>query len=203
MDNFNNPENNTPNFQGGASFGNVTPNAPQDIAPVYNAPQDTAPVYGAPSGENTQTNTYSGNFTGATAEWQATHQTTTNGNDIYGAPYANQFATPASSYQAVTAPKKDKTGIAFAIISLVCGILGLICCCLLGIWSLIITIPGLVLGIVSLIKKFAGKGMAIAGVICSGLAIVLAIVLAIFSALGLSYLNDYMDDLGYSYDYNY
>ena len=171
--------------------------APQDTAPVYTAPQDTAPVYTAPQ---------AGTFTGDTAAWQANNQTQQNTyetQNAYGSPYAGQYNSAANSYAAATpAPKKDKKGIALSIVALVLGILGLICCCLLGGWSMIISIPGVVCGIIALVKKCAGKGMAIAGVICSGLSIVLAIVMIILSAIGVSYLNDYMDDYSYSYDFD-
>ena len=225
MDNFTNPENNTQNTTGNTysydymnnttttSDMNVAANtapvytAPQDTAPVYTAPQDTAPVYTAPQDTApVYTASQTGTFTGETAAWQANNQTQQNTytQNAYGSPYAGQYNTAASGYAAapVSSPKKDNKGIALSIVALVLGILGLICCCLLGGWSLILAIPGVVCGIIALVKKFAGKGMAIAGVICSGLSVVLAIVMIILSAIGVSYLNDYVDDYSYSYDYD-
>ncbi|MBO7686660.1 MAG: DUF4190 domain-containing protein [Kiritimatiellae bacterium] len=64
------------------------------------------------------------------------------------------------------------------IASLVLGIVGLVFSCIpcLVLWSLLLTIPGLILGIVGMSqakKTGKGKGPAIGGLICSiiGLAI--------------------------------
>ncbi len=63
------------------------------------------------------------------------------------------------------APESGKTGLAIA--SLVMGILGIVlCCCGFGF----IAAPlGLIFGIISLVKKRGGKGMAITGIILSAL----------------------------------
>ena len=61
-----------------------------------------------------------------------------------------------------------------AVGSLVCGIIGLV-----GFWSVIpsfiIAIVGIILGIVNIAKKNPQKGMAIAGIIISVLALILSI----------------------------
>ena len=217
--NFTNPENNTQNTMGGNTYSydymnNTTTNdmnaaaqpTPADTYAGTTYTQEPTPVYTQePTPAYTQPQP--GTFTGETAAWQANNQAQQNAYNAqpnYNAQYTNQYGNPAGAYNA--APQKNNKGIAFAIISLVLGILGLLCCCLLGGWALILAIPGVVLGIISLVKKFAGKGMAIAGVICSGLAIVLSIVMIILSAIGLNALSeysDYYDDYSYSSYYDY
>ena len=71
-------------------------------------------------------------------------------------------------------------GQGLAIASLVLGILSLVCCCTVYP-SLIMGIVSFVLSLVVLIQKKPGKGMAIAGLICSGIAIVFLIIILIFS----------------------
>lgn len=71
--------------------------------------------------------------------------------------------------QYYSTPKAEGNGnIGFAIASMVCGILSLICCCF-GFFSLILAIAAIVLGIVSLNSKYDGKGMAIAGIVTGGI----------------------------------
>ena len=81
------------------------------------------------------------------------------------------------SYNAVENPSK-----AFAITSLVLGIVSIpfICCTWIG---LIIGIAGLVFGILSITRKENAKGMAIAGIVCSSIAIVVIVIILIIAAL--------------------
>jgi hypothetical protein len=71
-------------------------------------------------------------------------------------------------------PLKEEKGLSVA--SMVLGIIGIVfsCCFYLTIPA---AITGLILGIVSLVKKKGGKGMAVAGVIMCGLSIVLGIII--------------------------
>ena len=69
----------------------------------------------------------------------------------------------------------------FAIISLVCGIVSLLCSCC-GWLSIILGVAAVVLGILSINKQENAKGMAIAGIICGGVGIVIAIVIIIMGA---------------------
>lgn len=71
--------------------------------------------------------------------------------------------------------------IGVSIASLVCGILSLICCCVYTV-SWIVAIAAIVLGIIALVKKFEGRGMAIAGIATGSVAIVLIILLVILAA---------------------
>ncbi len=78
----------------------------------------------------------------------------------------------------------------FAIASLVLGILSLVLCCLYG--GLLFGIPGLILGIVSLVKHESKMGMAIAGIITSafglvyGIMMLMAIVMTFQFGMGIS-----------------
>lgn len=66
----------------------------------------------------------------------------------------------------------------FAIAGLVLGILSLVCCC---IWYIsgILAILGLVFSIIVLVKNMPGRGMAIAGAICSGIGLLIAVFMLI------------------------
>ena len=93
------------------------------------------------------------------------------------------MSTPASQpqYGGYTPPQQDKKGMAIA--SLVLGILALVGCLIpvLNIVSIILGIIAIILGIVALraIKqgRAGGKGMAIAGIVLSILAILGAILI--------------------------
>ena len=67
-----------------------------------------------------------------------------------------------------TTPKAKQGPIGFSIASLVCGILGLLCCCC-GFFGAILSLAGVALGIVAITEKCEGQGMAIAGIVCGGL----------------------------------
>ncbi len=67
----------------------------------------------------------------------------------------------------------------FAIAGLVCGILSIVCCCAWYI-SGILGILGLVFSIMVLTKNLPGRSLAIAGVICAGIGVVLAVVMLVF-----------------------
>lgn len=71
-------------------------------------------------------------------------------------------------------PQQGSQG--FAIAGMVLGIISLVCCCS-GYIALVLGVIGMVLSIVSLVQKRPGKGMAIAGIVCSAIAIVLIVVL--------------------------
>ena len=66
----------------------------------------------------------------------------------------------------------------FAIAGLVLGILSLVCCCFWYV-SGIFAILGLIFSIIVLAKNKPGRGMAIAGAICSGIGLVMAVFMAI------------------------
>ena len=71
----------------------------------------------------------------------------------------------------------NKGGNALAIVSLVCGILAVVCCCIpFAYWLCTpLGIAAIVCGIIGL-KKGQTKGMCIAGIVCGGLGCVLFVV---------------------------
>lgn len=87
------------------------------------------------------------------------------------------------------AEKQSGGNIGFAIASLVCGIISLLCCCL-GLFSAVLAIAAIVLGIITLCFKYDGKGMAIAGIATGGVAIMIVIASLIIS--GTSIYNDFL-----------
>lgn len=88
-------------------------------------------------------------------------------------PYIATGASPSGTLSA--GPK----GLGISIAGMVCGILS-VTACIFMIFNFILVIPGLVFSIISLTKKYDGKGMAIAGVICSACGAVLSIFFMIF-----------------------
>lgn len=88
----------------------------------------------------------------------------------------------AVEYQAGGLPGAPKV---FAIISLVCGILSVLCSCC-GRWTLMVAVAAVVLGIISLVKHESGKGMAIAGIACGGVGLIVCIVVIVVGAAALS-----------------
>ena len=150
---------------------------------------------------NTQNtvDTYSqpGALTGESANWQSSNQTSQDA--VYTDTYANDFVDPSVGY---TAEPEKKPMIGIAITSLVLGILSIIFCCLGLGW--ITAIPGVIFGIIAIAKKYAGKGCAIAGIICSSIAIVSAIVSLIitiaFGASMPSFIEGFEDGFSSTYD---
>lgn len=71
-----------------------------------------------------------------------------------------------------------------SVAALVCGILGLLLFWFPGV-DIGLCLAGLICGIVSLVKGFGGKGLAIAGLILSVLASILTLIFFYFFALGM------------------
>lgn len=102
-----------------------------------------------------------------------------NGNDSKAEEY-NENDIYGSQMNSVD----DKSNnLVLAIISLVCGILSILCCCF-GYLGLIFSLVAVALGIISLCLKHGGKGLAIAGIVCGGVGLALSIF--IVAAIGLS-----------------
>ncbi len=99
----------------------------------------------------------------------------------------NTGYTQQQTYQTYATEPKGK---AFAIVSMVCGIVSLflICCSWFG---LIVAITAIVFGILSIVKQESGKGMAIAGIICAAIsAIVIIGLLIMVASLGITSSSD-------------
>ena len=62
-----------------------------------------------------------------------------------------------------------------SVASLILGILSMLCCCIGFPFAII----GIILAIVSLVKHKGGKGLAIAGLITSGITMIISVITAI------------------------
>lgn len=84
---------------------------------------------------------------------------------------------PQQNYQ-YNGPNYTQPSSGFGIASMVCGILALITCCL---WCTCIplAVVSIVLGILQ-IQKGNAKGMAIAGIVCSSIGLILFIILTVW-----------------------
>lgn len=163
-------------------------------APVQEQKQDTEPLTGDVVSNDTQ----------------STYTYTTQSAQTY--------------YSVPEEPKKEGGYIGVAIASLVCGILSLLCCpfaccgSCCGGPNVLLAIASIVLGIIALVKAFDGKGMAIAGLVCGGIALVFMIFALALPAsftrglmtgiLGEEYnigdvdqFNNLMDDFGVYYNF--
>ena len=120
-----------------------------------------------------------GTFTGATAQWQ-----TNNAQEelpTYTESFGNAYSYEAPVYE--TTAKEPKKLIGLSIASMILGILSIVCC---SFWYIsgLFALVGLVLGVISMVKKCSGKGMAIAGIICSVLGMLISIVMIIIVIAG-------------------
>ena len=122
---------------------------------------------------------------------------------------AESQATYSESYyeQSVEPVNEPEQPKGMAIGSMVCGILSLVCCCF-DYLSVILAIVALVLGIIVLVKKQGGKGMAIAGIVCGGIGFIFGIssiiiglvmkdqIMDYLSSMGINDFDDYMNFIG-------
>ncbi len=98
------------------------------------------------------------------------------------APDSSMGGQPIGGYPyGPPVPPQPQESPAFAVAGMVCGIISLVCCCT-GYLALIVGIGGLVLSIVSLVQKKPGKEMAIVGIVCSSIAIVMLIFLIVLAS---------------------
>lgn len=88
----------------------------------------------------------------------------------------------------VSNPEQPQGGQGLAVASMVLGILAILFLCCVPYVSFVLAIVSIILGGVAISKKTAGKGMAIAGIVCSVIAIVLGIVVIVVGFGALSYL---------------
>lgn len=123
------------------------------------------------------------------------------GQQVYGEPtpsysgstqnanYQNSGQNMNQGYGAPQPSNMDGGSTGFAIASMILGIVAiLMMCCVPSFWlKTIVAVLGLVFGIISLQNKNnAGRGMAIAGIICSGIAMVVYVIGLVFGTLALS-----------------
>lgn len=106
----------------------------------------------------------------------------------------------SSSFETYTseADPDEQTAKVLAIVSLVAGILSLICCCASCI-EIPFGIIAVVCGIISIKKSPSSKGMAIAGIACGGVGIVVCVLLIVF-AQALGAIGDLVNVQGIDFD---
>ena len=75
---------------------------------------------------------------------------------------------------------EPEDGPGFAIAGMICGILSLLCCCVWYI-GLVLGIVGMVLSIISIRQHKPGKGMAIAGIVCSAIGLGIGLFMGIIN----------------------
>lgn len=76
----------------------------------------------------------------------------------------------------------EQKSVGLAVASMVCGIVGLVLSCCVPYLPLVLGIVGLVLGAISLRKQAGGKGMAIAGLVCSIITLIPAVLLLVLGS---------------------
>ena len=81
--------------------------------------------------------------------------------------------TQQNLYQMQSQSTEEACG--FAIAGMVLGILSIVCCCAWYI-SVIMAILGLIFSILTIVQHRPGRSLAIAGIICSSIGIVIALV---------------------------
>lgn len=118
----------------------------------------------------------------------------------YQTPMQDQYGQPAGMpqgdpYNQVPGGDAPQGGAGLAIASMVLGICAVVLGCCIGWLGLVLGLVGLILGGVSLSKKTPGKGMAIAGLVLSIIAVAFAVIGMIAGAALLSSLQDLADSM--------
>lgn len=171
----------TPQYQGGSgSYG-------EPMQPGYNQQQSNynqQQNYQQQSGYNQQPRNQQ--QSGYNQQQGYQQQSGYNQQQNYQQPYGEQnqytqnsgYAEPVFQQESHSTVSAESGG--FGIASMICGIIALLTCCL---WCLCIplAVVSIVLGILQL-QKGTAKGMAIAGIVCSGIALVLLIILTVWGS---------------------
>lgn len=97
-----------------------------------------------------------------------------NSNTYNSDPVYSYSSNQNQYYSAEDTGKVTGGNIGVSIASLVCGIFSIICCCA-TYFALVLAIAAIVLGIIAIVKKYDGQGMAIAGIATGGVGVVIAI----------------------------
>lgn len=118
-------------------------------------------------------------------------------NSAYNNPV---YSSNQNQYYSTEDTGKTTGGnIGISIASLVCGIFSIVCCCA-TYFSLVLAIAAITLGIIAIVKKYDGQGMAIAGIATGGVGIVLVILAFViaFSSYGTSsIMEEFINEFNY------
>ncbi|MDO4188222.1 MAG: zinc-ribbon domain-containing protein [Lachnospiraceae bacterium] len=99
------------------------------------------------------------------------------GDDNVSGPNLDNASSLGGFAEEPKATRPGSTGdgpIGFSIASLVCGILGILCCSCCGL-GLIFSAAAITLGVISINKNCEGRGFAIAGIACGGVGVLLGL----------------------------
>ncbi|MDO4167289.1 MAG: DUF4190 domain-containing protein [Eubacteriales bacterium] len=136
--------------------------------------------------------------------WQTTGQTdstsnagvdsTQNNGGYYEQPQSDNgtyYTQPDNSYNNYVPEPEEGPG--FSIAGMVCGILSIVLCCCNQYITGVLAIVGLVLSILAVKGHKPGRGMAIAGIVCSAIGLIIAVFLiacSLFVLANPGYMND-------------
>lgn len=99
------------------------------------------------------------------------------GGQMNGQPYMGQGYMP-----------QQKEPMGFAIAGMVLGIVSIVCCCSPFVGG-VTGVLGLIFSIMVLVQKRPGKGMAIAGVICAAVGLILVVSMIVANNSMMDYIN--------------
>lgn len=105
--------------------------------------------------------------------------------------YDPQGRMPQQSQYVYVQQQEHKESVGLAVASMVLGIISLVLFCIIYVSIPCATIGG-ILGAISLSTKKGGKGMAIAGLVCSLITIV---IVALAYTAGATFLNEIVNEL--------
>lgn len=149
----------------------------------YRNQQQTAYQSGAQTGQ--QTAYHSGTQTSQGAEYQNGTQFT----------QGNTYQSSYSQNTGYGAPQNmDGGSTGMGIISMILGIVALLMSCCVSKWwlTLIVAACSIVLGILSIQKNSEGKGMAIAGIVCSCIAVLMGVIVLALGAAFASFIFSFL-----------
>lgn len=148
----------------------------------YENPSPYENTYSTWDGSGAQTNTGYGENTqwqqGANTGYHTNTQWQQGVNTGYHTNAQWQQGTQYQTYGGPHVQKSPAGGNELAIVSMVCGIISIVICCVFYL-SGPLAVIAVVLGIVSLSKQMNGKGMAIAGIVTGSIGVLLALAMVL------------------------
>lgn len=172
------------NVEGSKFCTNCGQKLPEPMVPVYDAveaeiiEEAAEPVFTEPVAEPVAE---AENVYGSEPVYE-NPVTTEELNINYGEPVTGdvvETATPVYySSGASEVPASTNQSKGFAIASMVCGILSILCCCS-GWLGVILSIVAIVFGVLTIKNEYGGRSMAIAGIITGGIGILFFVILMV------------------------
>lgn len=125
-----------------------------------------------------------GNFSGSYTEQAKNkdpYQNSYSTSNRYEDPYSDQYSYQTNNGFYNPNPKPQNNTM--AIVSMILGIVSLVCCCAYGLFGFIMSVVALVLGGIVLYKRMPGTGMAIAGIVTGIIGLLMSVIM-VASMLG-------------------